>query len=75
MSAGAVSQCPSSYSTGRCQARPGEEAARAPLNQDGGSVSPANAAALMRLPDIDGRLIGRAGLEADAFLSVVRSAL
>src|SRR5262249_44993219 len=51
----------------------GEESARALLIQDGGSVNPANAATLMRLPDIDGGLIGHASLEADAFLSVVRS--
>jgi triosephosphate isomerase len=53
----------------------GEESARALLILDGGSVNAANAAALLRLPDIDGGLIGRASLEAEAFLSVVRSAL
>ena len=53
----------------------GEESARALLILDGGSVNPANAATLMRLPDIDGGLIGHASLEADQFLSIVRSAL
>jgi triosephosphate isomerase len=53
----------------------GEESARALLILDGGSVNAANAAWLMRLPDIDGGLIGHASLEADAFLEVVRAAL
>ena len=53
----------------------GEESARALLILDGGSVNPANAATLMHLPDIDGGLIGHAGLDADQFLSIVRSAL
>jgi triosephosphate isomerase len=41
---------------------------------DGGSVNAANAATLMHLPDVDGGLIGHASLEADQFLSIVRSA-
>jgi triosephosphate isomerase len=53
----------------------GEESARALLVLDGGSVHPANAAALLRLPDIDGGLIGRASLDADSFLAIVRAAL
>src|SRR5262249_13848275 len=53
----------------------GEGAARALLILAGGSVNPANAATLMRLPDIDGGLIGHASLEAGQFLSIVRSAL
>src|SRR5262249_22323567 len=57
------------------QERFGEGVARALLILDGGSVNAANAAALMHLPDIDGGLIGHASLEADQFLSIVRSAL
>jgi triosephosphate isomerase len=53
----------------------GEGSARALRILDGGSVNAANAATLMHLPDIDGGLIGRASLEADEFLSIVRSAL
>jgi triosephosphate isomerase len=57
------------------QARFGEASARDLLILDGGSVTPANAATLMHLPDIDGGLIGHASLEAGQFLSIVRSAL
>ena len=38
----------------------------------GGSVKPDNIAELMAQPDIDGALIGGAGLKADSFLSIVR---
>jgi triosephosphate isomerase len=57
------------------KARFGEASARALVILDGGSVNAANAATLMHLPDIDGGLIGHASLEADPFLSIVRSAL
>jgi triosephosphate isomerase len=57
------------------QERFGEGPARALPILDGGSVNAANAATLMHLPDIDGVLIGHASLEADQFLSIVRSAL
>jgi triosephosphate isomerase len=57
------------------QERFGEGPARALPILDGGSVNAANAATLMHLPDIDGGLIGHASLEADQFLSIVRSAL
>ena len=53
----------------------GEESARALLILDGGSVNATNAPTLMHLPDMDGGLIGHASLEADQFLSIVRSAL
>jgi triosephosphate isomerase len=53
----------------------GEESARALLILDGGSVNATNAATLMHLPDMDGGLIGHASLEADQFLSIVRSSL
>ena len=42
---------------------------------DGGSVNAANAATLLCLPDIDGVLIGHLSLDADQFLSIVRSSL
>jgi triosephosphate isomerase len=60
---------------GLVRERFGEDAALALPVLDGGSVHPANAAALLRLPDIDGGLIGRASLEADSFLAIVRAAL
>jgi len=36
----------------------------------GGSVHPDNAAALLKQPDVDGLLVGRAALEVDSFLSI-----
>lgn len=42
--------------------------------QYGGSVKPDNAAELLGEPDIDGALIGGASLQAEDFLSVVRTA-
>src|SRR5262249_13225356 len=59
---------------GLVERRFGDEAARALLVLDGGSVNAANAQALLGLPDIDGGLIGHASLEADQFLGIVRSA-
>jgi triosephosphate isomerase len=53
----------------------GEGPARVLPILDGGSVTAANAATLMHLPNIDGGLIGHASLEADQFLSIVRSTL
>jgi triosephosphate isomerase len=53
----------------------GEGPARGLVILDGGSVTAANAATLMHLPDIDGGLIGHASLDADQFLSIVRSTL
>jgi len=40
----------------------------------GGSAKPANVAALFSQPDVDGALIGGAGLKTGDFLSVVGSA-
>lgn len=40
----------------------------------GGSVKPANAAALLAAPDIDGALVGGASLVANDFLAIVRAA-
>lgn len=40
----------------------------------GGSVTPANAAKLFAMPDIDGGLIGRASLKAEEFVPICRAA-
>lgn len=40
----------------------------------GGSVNPANAAALFAERDVDGGLVGGASLDADAFSAIIRSA-
>jgi triosephosphate isomerase (TIM) len=40
----------------------------------GGSVTPGNAAALMRQPDIDGGLVGGASLDPESFAAIVRAA-
>jgi triosephosphate isomerase len=53
----------------------GEETAAALLIQDGGSVKPDNAAALLRQPDVDGALVGGASLTADDFVAIVRAAV
>ncbi len=42
--------------------------------QYGGSVKPANTAALMAQPDIDGALVGGASLEPDSFAGIVKEA-
>ena len=42
--------------------------------QYGGSVTPANAAELMGQPEIDGALVGGAGLKANDFLAIVNAA-
>ncbi|HEY3912107.1 MAG TPA: triose-phosphate isomerase [Stellaceae bacterium] len=39
----------------------------------GGSVNPANAAAILGLPDVDGALVGGASLDAEAFWAVARA--
>lgn len=38
----------------------------------GGSVKPDNIGKLMRMPDIDGALVGGAGLRADSFADIIR---
>ena len=40
----------------------------------GGSMKPANAAALMEQPNIDGGLVGGASLEIDPFLRIIEAA-
>jgi triosephosphate isomerase len=53
----------------------GEEAARKIRILYGGSVKPENVAALLEQPDIDGALIGGAGLVAEEFLAIVRAGI
>jgi triosephosphate isomerase len=53
----------------------GEETAASLPIQDGGSVKPDNAAALLRQPDVDGALVGGASLNPDDFLAIVRAAV
>ncbi len=55
-------------------ARYGKDAADALRIQYGGSVTPANAESLMKMPDVDGGLIGGASLKADSFLAIVAAA-
>lgn len=52
----------------------GEEAAGEVRIQYGGSVKPDNAAKLMAQPDIDGALVGGAGLNAASFAAIVKAA-
>ena len=40
----------------------------------GGSMKPDNAASLLKMPDIDGGLIGGASLDADQFLAIGKAA-
>jgi triosephosphate isomerase len=42
--------------------------------QYGGSVKPANAAELMRQPDVDGALVGGASLQAESFAAIIKAA-
>ena len=42
--------------------------------QYGGSVTPANAVALLSQPDVDGALVGGASLEAEPFADIVKAA-
>jgi triosephosphate isomerase len=52
----------------------GDAAADAMRVLYGGSVTPANAAELLALPDVDGCLVGGASLQADAFAAIVLAA-
>ncbi len=54
--------------------RYGREAAESLRIQYGGSVTPANAESLMKMPDVDGGLIGGASLKADSFLAIIAAA-
>jgi len=40
----------------------------------GGSMKPANAAAILRVPDVNGGLVGGASLKAADFLAIARAA-
>src|SRR2546423_8796991 len=51
----------------------GQGPAQRLIIQYGGSVKPANAAALISPPDVDGALVGAASLKAEAFLPIVRA--
>ncbi len=59
---------------GRVSARLGDAFGAALRIQYGGSVKPANAAALMACPDIDGALVGGASLDARSFGQIVMAA-
>lgn len=51
----------------------GAEAAEARILY-GGSVNPANAAAILAAPGVDGALVGGASLKAEEFLAIIRAA-
>ncbi len=59
----------------RVAERFGREAAEDLVIQYGGSVKPENARSLFQQPDVDGGLIGGAGLVAEQFLAIVRAAV
>jgi triosephosphate isomerase len=50
-----------------------EAASEALRIQYGGSVSPANAAAILNAPDVDGALVGGASLKLDTFLPIIEA--
>jgi triosephosphate isomerase len=50
------------------------EAGRAVRILYGGSMKPANAAAILAVPDVNGGLIGGASLKASDFLAIIRAA-
>ncbi|HUT67532.1 MAG TPA: triose-phosphate isomerase [Dehalococcoidales bacterium] len=54
--------------------RHGDEIADAVLILYGGSVTASNIAELMKMPEIDGALVGGASLKADDFLSIAQQA-
>jgi triosephosphate isomerase len=51
-----------------------EAAAETLVIQYGGSVSPANAAAILAAPDVDGALVGGASLKSETFLPIIAAA-
>jgi triosephosphate isomerase len=53
----------------------GSHAASHTILQYGGSVKPANIAALMACPDVDGALVGGASLQLDSFAALIEGAL
>lgn len=52
----------------------GDQAANAMRIQYGGSVKKSNAEALLKLPDVDGALVGGASLDAQEFLGIIQAA-
>jgi triosephosphate isomerase len=52
----------------------GDAAAHALVIQYGGSVKADNARELLKLPDVDGALVGGASLKVDSFLAIIRAA-
>jgi triosephosphate isomerase len=52
----------------------GRDAAEALRIQYGGSVTAANAASLLAMPDVDGALVGGASLKPDEFAAILRAA-
>jgi triosephosphate isomerase (TIM) len=52
----------------------GEAAAQALPIAYGGSVKPDNARELLKLPDVDGALVGGASLKPDSFLGIIKAA-
>jgi triosephosphate isomerase (TIM) len=52
----------------------GENVASSLLILYGGSAKPENVPVLLRLPDVDGGLVGGASLKADSFLAIVKEA-
>jgi len=59
----------------RFAAQFGDAAAHTLVIQYGGSVKPDNARELLKLPDVDGALVGGASLKPDSFLAIVRAAV
>lgn len=59
----------------RFAAQFGDAAANALLIQYGGSVKPDNARELLKLPDVDGALVGGASLKAESFLGIIHAAV
>ncbi|MBU6410307.1 MAG: triose-phosphate isomerase [Verrucomicrobia bacterium] len=53
----------------------GDATAKKARIQYGGSVKPANAAELMRQPDVDGALVGGASLETRTFADIVKNSI
>ena len=66
---GAVAQ----YIRGSIRKRLGEDVAQAIRVQYGGSVTPANIEEFMKMPDLDGALVGGASLKAADFTTIVKT--
>ena len=53
----------------------GDDLAQALTITYGGSVNPENAVNILKLPDVDGALVGGASLKAESFLAIVKAAM